>query len=298
MSYAKHWAFTLNNYTTDHEQRIASASTCGSVVYVVYGREVGPSGTPHLQGHVSLLCKKRLPFLVKTFGQAHWTVARSVQCSIDYCRKGGDFTEFGSSEAVLSVLGTKGTRNDLESFKASVKGGVYDLKELREKHSGCMARYRNFCRDFVNDHRPPLSIPNHSLHDWQQKLVDIVSEEPDSRTIHFILDESGNRGKSYLCDYLEVHYGAQVMKCGKRDDMAYELQENPKIVCIDVSRSVAEYLNLQFLEDIKDGRVFSPKYESRTKRFKSPHVLVFMNTEPEFAGLSKDRWVNSLHYLI
>jgi len=297
MSVAKHWAFTLNNFTPDNEQRIAEASTAEGVVYVVFGREVGSSGTPHLQGHVSLRCKKRIPYLVQNFGQAHWTVARNVRRSIEYCKKDGDFREFGSPEDVLGVLQAKGTRNDLESFKSAVEQGMYDFKELRKTHSGVMARYRNFCRDYVNDYRPALSIPNHSLHDWQQKLVDIVSEEADSRTIHFVIDEEGNRGKSYLCDYLEVHYGAQVMKCGKRDDMAYELQENPKIVCVDVSRSAAEYLNLQFLEDVKDGRVFSPKYESRTKRFKSPHVLVFMNVPPDFKGLSKDRWENSIYYI-
>lgn len=80
------------------------------------------------------------------------------------------------------------------------------------------------------------------------------------------------------------------MKCGKRDDMAFELQENVRTVIIDVSRSQSEFLNYQFLEDLKDGRVFSPKYESYTKRFNSPHVIVMMNETPNESKLSADRY--------
>ena len=56
----KDWVFTLNNYT-DEEVEILNgvledATKCR---YGVYGREVGESGTPHLQGFVQFVNRKR-----------------------------------------------------------------------------------------------------------------------------------------------------------------------------------------------------------------------------------------------
>jgi hypothetical protein len=68
------------------------------------------------------------------------------------------------------------------------------------------------------------------------------------------------------------------------------LDDTLAILVVDVSRSSSEFLNYQFLEDVKDGRVFSPKYESYTKRFKSPHVVVMMNSDPDMTKLSEDRF--------
>jgi hypothetical protein len=50
----KHWCFTLNNYTGDNLKRLDSlVETEEIVTYLIYGREVGESGTPHLQGFIS-----------------------------------------------------------------------------------------------------------------------------------------------------------------------------------------------------------------------------------------------------
>ena len=49
---AKQWAFTLNNYTPNDVDRLAASNEDGSpavhedVAYIVFGREVGASGTP------------------------------------------------------------------------------------------------------------------------------------------------------------------------------------------------------------------------------------------------------------
>lgn len=291
MSYAKHWCFTLNNYSDDDISRLAASFETGRVVYLIFGKEVAPSGTKHLQGFVSVKNKVRITGLVKMLGQAHFTVARSVPQSIEYCKKDGDITEFGSPNDVLSVVAQARKRNDLEDFKDAVKGGMFDPQILRENYSGIYARYPRFFLSYLRDHRPPIVLPDHTLRDWQQSLVDICNESPDPRIVYFVIDEEGNKGKTFICDYLECHFNAQVMKCGKRDDMAFQLDEfDPKVICIDVSRSAAQFLNYQFLEDIKDGRVFSPKYESTTKRFNTPHLLVFMNEYPDMTKLSVDRY--------
>lgn len=78
---------------------------------------------------------------------------------------------------------------------------------------------------------------------------------------------------------------------GKAADMAYEYNPNTKILCVDIPRSKIETFQYSFLEAVKNGRVFSPKYESTTIRFNPPHVLVFMNEEPNMEALSEDRYI-------
>ena len=285
---AKHWCFTLNNYTSENEDSLLSAFNSSRISYLIYGKEVGSSGTPHLQGFVSATKRIRLQGLNKNVVQAHWTVARDIRASIEYCKKDGIVREFGVPPMVSSK---QGVRTDLDEFKLAVKGGMVDHKELREKHSSVMARCPRFCLSYIRDHRELPDVVDHTPYDWQRQLLEELSEKVCPRTVFFVVDKTGNSGKSWFCSYCEKRFdNCQVMKCGKRDDMAFELSENPKIVMIDVSRSSAEFLNYQFIEDVKDGRVFSPKYESYTKRFDSPHVVVMMNEEPNSSKLSADRF--------
>jgi len=62
---------------------------------------------------------------------------------------------------------------------------------------------------------------------------------------------------------------------------------------VDVPRSKGEHLQYSFLECVKDGLLFSTKYESVMKQFDPPHVFVFMNEEPDQKALSEDRY----HYI-
>ncbi len=65
-------------------------------VYLVYGREVGDEGTPHLQGYVQFLRKLRLSGVRRLHAKAHWEVAKgSAKQNLEYCSKQGDVQEFG-----------------------------------------------------------------------------------------------------------------------------------------------------------------------------------------------------------
>jgi len=73
--------------------------------------------------------------------------------------------------------------------------------------------------------------------------------------------------------------------------MAYVLDPLSKIYFFDCPRSKqGEFIQYDFLEEVKNGYVFSSKYESRNKVFPSPHVVVFMNELPDMTKLSKDRY--------
>lgn len=285
MSRAKHWCFTLNNYTQDNVDRIIDNSS--SFDYVIFGKEVGDSGTPHLQGFVSFPNRVRRSVCIDKIGQAHFTVARNIDNSIQYCKKDGDFIEIGTKPS------GPGSRSDLESFKLAVATGTTDMKKLRNDFSEIVAKYPKFCYDFVQDHLPKKQVDFFPLRPWQQALYDSLKRPACPRSIFFIVDYTGNAGKSWFGHYYcFLHDDAQVILPGKKADMAYALQVSVRVLFIDAPRSKqGEFLQYDFLEDVKNGYVFCSKYESRMKQLQNCHVVVFMNEDPDMNKLSKDRYI-------
>ncbi len=89
ISPAKYWVFTLNNYQDDDISSISSkCSNSGMVHRLIYQKEVGESGTPHLQGYVEFINKKRP---ISVFGwntTFHWEKRRGTAAeAIAYCSK-------------------------------------------------------------------------------------------------------------------------------------------------------------------------------------------------------------------
>ena len=92
---AKNWCFTINNYTgfpTD------LPSGPPPVRYLCFGKEVAPTtGTPHLQGYISFVNAVYRPSrFLQQYGNGHFERAfGSADENAEYCKKDGDFTEFG-----------------------------------------------------------------------------------------------------------------------------------------------------------------------------------------------------------
>jgi Putative viral replication protein len=278
------FVFTLNNYTdAQYDFIVLQASV---VHYLVVGKEVGESGTPHLQGFVCFKTRKSFAG-VKTFLKCptvHVEVAKAPVEAAEYCKKDGNFVEFGS-------LPTAGKRGDLEAFKDAVKAGTLTVKEIREAHSETYAKYTRFCLEYMNDHAPDRKMEMHQLRIWQSELNVKLNRPADDRTIMFIVDKVGNTGKSWYCDYYErMHKQVQILQPSKKADMAYALDCTSRVVFVDCPRVKSDFLQYDFLEEIKNGRVFSPKYESRVKRLEKCHVVVMMNEDPDESKLSRDRY--------
>lgn len=137
-----------------------------------------------------------------------------------------------------------------------------------------------------------------SLKPFQQKIVDIVTSEPDDRTIHWIWDKEGNNGKTVLCKYLVHMYQSIICTGGRYEDIACMLAMEVKndrdlnekfSFIMNIPRDVKN-VSYKGLESVKDGLITSSKYESSTLVFNSPHVIVFSNSEPDYEKLSSDRW--------
>jgi len=91
MSKARTYVYTLNNYTAEEEQAY-QAIPCK---YHLYGREVGESGTPHLQGLIQFPSPRSFTSVTKALTRAHVEVCKDLAASLVYCKKDGDFWQEG-----------------------------------------------------------------------------------------------------------------------------------------------------------------------------------------------------------
>lgn len=149
---SKDWVVTVNNYTPDEETALQSMVENGHASYVIFGRERGEGGTPHLQGFIQLKARTRLASVkaIPGLGRAHLEPRRgSVQEAAEYCKKEGDFEEYGSA-------GGQGKRADLNAVKESIDEGA-DTATLWENHFGAMVRYEQSFKRYraLNRRRDP-----------------------------------------------------------------------------------------------------------------------------------------------
>lgn len=103
---------------------------------MVYGREVGAQGTPHLQGYLETNGKMSLSSMKKILSRCHWIKANgSAQSNRNYCTKeDNDAFEDGSPMS-------QGKRSDLEEIKDLLDGGA-TTNEIAESHFSKWVVYR------------------------------------------------------------------------------------------------------------------------------------------------------------
>lgn len=116
MSVSKRWCFTLNN----PGDKVPDKDGCR---YLVYGQEIGESGTPHLQGFVVFSTNKRLAGCLKWLPGAHFEKARGTNLEASsYCKKDGNFVEEGTLPADTATA-----KSDLwKAVIASARAGTLE----------------------------------------------------------------------------------------------------------------------------------------------------------------------------
>lgn len=295
------WCFTWNNYTSAEESILENTAIArgDTIQYLVFGRETSPTtGTRHLQGFIQLkhptsrrgvqrlLCSDELRRRSIHLEQRNGTPEQAS----DYCKKGGRFEEYGRLASTK-----RGTRNDLTEFIETVRReGPLTKKRMFDDFPMVLARYPKFVEMVFAEYEEVPDIPNHPLRGWQAEMGEQIKRNPDPRKIHFVVDPVGNAGKSWFADYWTAHYPrCLIMHPAKHADMALVLKQTrpkPRVVFIDCPREKLDFFSYTFLEDLKNGRVFSTKYESVMITMKVPHVVVFMNQDPDGNKLSGDRY--------
>lgn len=81
---SKYWCFTLNNYTMEHLEHLEHSLS--KDLYII-GKEVGESGTKHLQGYIEFHKRVR-PVEHIGIKEIHWERTKgSREDNIRYCSK-------------------------------------------------------------------------------------------------------------------------------------------------------------------------------------------------------------------
>lgn len=275
------WCFTINNPTeAEYEQLAALKKRCD---YLVAGREIGESGTHHLQGYCYKESTLRFRELKAILPRAYLAIARAkgkkAHLAWDYCKKDGDFIEFGEPPA-------QGKRTDLHEFMDQVNDGEYDEFTLMKAHPTVTAKYDSWCRKYVQYSviENELVAPNIELRKWQEEIKQELDGEIQDRRVIWVWSEDSRTGKSTFMKWLHAVYKRKMMSTDelrKKDVLcAYN---NHRIVHIDLTRDQTEdqrnYLK-STLEAMSDCKVqLSGKYVSCEKLVKC-HVIVTANQPP------------------
>lgn len=91
----RHWVFTMNNWTEDGLDKLKANLDIAKTQYWVLGKEVGKTGTPHIQGTVCFANARTLKQVSRIITKSYLAPAIDVTKSITYCKKEGDFEESG-----------------------------------------------------------------------------------------------------------------------------------------------------------------------------------------------------------
>lgn len=251
-SRARRWCLTYNNYNDDIYNTITQIFKDKKWDYII-GKEVGSCGTPHLQIYIE--CKNAVNFntLKKLIPCAHIEKARGTRDSnIDYCSKDGCY---------------------VSTFKETVKTRK---EKTKVKLLSKLAKLNMF--------------------DWEKDIIKTIESEPDDRTVNWIWSHEGNLGKSIFCMWLYLHYEGVIIADGRRTDVYNQVLKyideigDPKIVLVDIPRWNFEKFNYGTIEKLKNGLIYSGKYEGGICCFCPVHVFIFANYEPDYEKFSMDRW--------
>lgn len=140
MSRSRAYCFTSNNYT---DETVESWRQCG-FKYLVLGKEVGDSGTPHLQGYVEFATVKSLSQLKAIDGRAHFEVRKgSPKQAADYCKKDGDFEESGEISKTRDEVSRENSNRWAAYLSAAQEGRFEDIPaEVRIRYHRALSSIR------------------------------------------------------------------------------------------------------------------------------------------------------------
>lgn len=241
--------------------------------------------------HHQVYLRTRQPITFETmkkkFPKAHIEQCWSPEDAEKYCSKtttriegpfeAGDKPSPGKPESSLQHWATELTKGTVT---------IDDMWKAEEYH--LLHQYKKILYEAAS--RAPIKDISDikELKDWQADIIKIVEQPADKRSIYWIYDEQGGKGKTELTKYIMSRYKTCVLRdCERAMDGAYIYNGEP-IVIFDMPRS-SEKFNPSLMEQIKDGMVLSTKYESKMKIFPgNRHVFVFANCEPGMY-FSKDR---------
>lgn len=162
---AKSWCFTINN-PTEADAKILKD---WEKTYLVFGEEVGESGTPHFQGFITFKRAYRLTQLKKLHKTAHWEPAITGD-AMNYCMKDGNYY-------IEDNRKKKGERTDLKQILSK------SFDQIVSEHPDYYVKYHNgieklFARSTLKRDFKPVVTWIHGP-SGVGKTRQVVESEPD-----------------------------------------------------------------------------------------------------------------------
>ncbi len=132
------YTFTMNNYP---DTTLVDTLDCK---YIIHGKEVGESGTPHLQGTVIFPSQRTISSVIKKMPGCHVEICRSLHHAIQYCKKEGDFTERGEPPSTSKEKGEK-EKDRWRDIRLAAEEGRFDdvPEEIRFKNIHLLQTHRD-----------------------------------------------------------------------------------------------------------------------------------------------------------
>lgn len=133
---------------------------------------------------------------------------------------------------------------------------------------------------------------------WGVKVCEkTLDAEPDKRTINWVIDSGGAKGKSDFVKFMAFNFRQQVLYLDAVDhkDMVEKVvKAGPKrIYLIDLPRKEKAKSDLgdmyNIAEQIKNGMLQKNKYTPQDLFMAPAHVWIFSNAMPDQEALTKDR---------
>lgn len=330
MSSNRNHVFTWNNYSPEAVLQLQSGDVKGCK-YIHFAHEMGKKEkTPHLQGYVqwehpiSLVqaCKRLEPKEIKS-GPKHKVWCQAARGSKDvnqkYCFKKKDtdpaFVDskgrklFYIWDNVNGDNSCKTARKEFEREGGDVEwqhklGAIKDhgdMMTFAEQYPEVAIRNCTGVKMFTDivmkqqaaDMAKSLYPKNLRLYVWQRGLIDMIDTlPPEGRNIIWFFDKEGKSGKTVLAVYLRIWYGACYLQNAGTTHMAHAYK-GETIVCIDLCKNELEdgMVNYKAMEGLKNGAIFSAKYDSTSKIGIRPWVFVFANMKPKTSKMAQDRFI-------
>ena len=102
-----------------------------------------------------------------------------------------------------------------------------------EAFPSILGRHHQAIKLFISLYAPIPILVVGELREWQRRLDQVLGGEPDDRKIVFCIDPEGNRGKTWLTRRCFTNrYDVQILGVGKRDDLAYAIDETKLFICL------------------------------------------------------------------
>jgi len=152
----RHFAFTCNNYTAKSIDCIRKARISLEFSYLIYGKEIGDIGTPHLQGYVQLKKRKYFKSVVGALPGFHITICKgNSQENIDYCKKDNKTFELGIAR---SVGGKVKQKEDWQELCELAMSGEHD--KIMESNPGKFVKYYRTWKNIGVDYNKAKPNPD------------------------------------------------------------------------------------------------------------------------------------------